>query len=448
VAVRATLAALLLLLAGCTGGQPPVPARPATPSLRLTVVSIPLSCQVVPGMPEGCQVGGSGVAAGLGKVRVYQSVRLGLPQPGGCREATSSGSISGAAWSVPFTAGGQWCGQRALFTYRLGGPDGPQGRLEYRHDPPAAATATFTGALPAPAAAKAARNPDQPLATTGCGRRPPVRPGRSGELEIKADPAVSAGSTRRGYRLHVPAGYRPARQVPAVLLLHGNGGSAEDLDDVSGLSELADRRGFLAVYPEGLAVGAGRSFWAAAGRVESGVDDLRFMTGLLDDLQARLCVDPARVAVAGFSAGGGIAAMMACDQAGRVAAVAVVSGALYSEPEECRPSRPIPLLDIHGTADEVVPYGGRAPTVEWPLPMIPVPDWLVEWAGRDGCPGGPLVFLGRPEVTGIHWTGCRDAAEVVHYRINGGGHQAPRAIAGRPFAEVVWDFFAAHPLGG
>src|SRR4030095_11257260 len=88
----------------------------------------------------------------------------------------------------------------------------------------------------------------------------------------------------------------------------GNGGSAEDLDGVAGRSERGDRRGFLAVYPQGLAIGAGRSFWAAAGRVELGVDDLRFMADLLDDLQHRLCVNPARVAAAGFSAGGGVAA--------------------------------------------------------------------------------------------------------------------------------------------
>jgi polyhydroxybutyrate depolymerase len=106
-----------------------------------------------------------------------------------------------------------------------------------------------------------------------------------------------------------------------------------------------------------------------------------------------------------------------------VASVAVVAGALYSEPGECRPSRAVPLLDIHGTEDAVVPYAGRTPTVEWPLPMQPVPNWLADWAARDG-------------------------AEVVHYRINGGDHQAPRSIDGKPFAEVVWEFFAAHPLGG
>ena len=51
-------------------------------------------------------------------------------------------------------------------------------------------------------------------------------------------------------------------------------------------------------------------------------------------------------------------------------------------------------------------------------------------------------------MTGMRRSGCRDGTEVVHYRLNGGGHQAPRAIAGQSFAEVVWDFFAAHPLPG
>jgi hypothetical protein len=296
----------------------------------LTVLSIPLSCQPVPGVPDGCQVGGSGLAAGLGKVRVYASVRLGQPRPGGCREASTTGSISGAAWSAPFAGGGEWCGQRARFTYRLEGPTGGEGRLEYRHEPPTAPTATFSGALPAPPATEAARDPARRVDSAGCGRRPPVRPGRSGDLEIKADPVVSAGAARRGYRVHVPAGYRPGRAVPAVLLLHGNGGSAADL----------------------------------------------------------------------------------------------------------------------GTDDVVVPYGGRTPTVGWPLAVPPMPTWLAGWATRDGCPGDPAVFLDTPAATGVRWSGCRDGSEVVHYRINGGDHQAHRTIAGRSFAQVVWDFFAAHPLPG
>jgi hypothetical protein len=128
--MRATLAGLLcLLVAACSGGNDGTeePARPAAPALRLTVVSMPLNCQPAPGVPEGCQVGGSGVAEGLGKVRVYHSVRLGLPRPGGCHEATTNGSVSGSSWSVPFSGGGEWCGQRARFTYRLGGRSGGEG---------------------------------------------------------------------------------------------------------------------------------------------------------------------------------------------------------------------------------------------------------------------------------------------------------------------------------
>ena len=181
-----------------------------------------------------------------------------------------------------------------------------------------------------------------------------------------------------------------------MLLLHGNGGSAADLDDVSGLSELGDRLGFLAVYPQGLAVGAGRSFWAAAGRVELGVDDLRFTADLLDDLQGRLCVDPARVAAAGFSAGGGVTAMMACDLAGRVASVAVVAGALHSEPGECRPSRAVPLLDIHGTGDMVVPYAGRARPSGGRCPCRPCPTGWPAGRPATAAPASPPSSSTRP----------------------------------------------------
>ncbi|HET6748520.1 MAG TPA: PHB depolymerase family esterase [Actinomycetes bacterium] len=449
--VRATLAGLLcVLLAACGGGRAdrpaPAPEPAAGPSLTLTVVSVPLDCRPAADLPPGCRAGGSGLAGGLGKVRVYQEVKLGQPRAGGCTEAGVAGSLSGAGWSVPFGGSGEWCGQRARFTYRLRGQPGGQGRLEYRHEPPAAATETFSGALPAPPPETAGRDPGPPRTRAGCAKQPPARPGRAVDLEVPADPALAAGASSRSYRVHVPAGYRPRRPLPAVLFFHGNGGSAADMDADSGLSELADRHGFLAVYPQGLAVGAGKPFWAGAGRVDLGVDDLRFTADLLDDLQERLCVDPARVHAGGFSAGGGVTAWLACDLAGRVAAVATVAGAHFAEPGDCRPARPMPVLAVHGTSDEVIPYGGLSPSLGRPLRLPSVPAWLAGWAARDGCTVDAAVFLDTREVTGARWSGCRGGAEVVHYRVNGGGHQAPRRIAGRSLAEVLWEFFAAHPL--
>jgi poly(3-hydroxybutyrate) depolymerase len=386
VAVRATLAGLLcLLLAACTagGGEPEQPDRPAVPSLRLTVASVPLSCQPLPGAGSGCQVGGAGVAGGLGRVRLYHQVRLGQPQTGGCRQASIAGSLNGGAWSVPFSGDGEWCGRSAAFTYRLGGQPGGQGRLEYRHDPPAAATETFTGALPPAPTGAAARDPDQRTESAGCGRRPPARPGGSVDLEVPADPALSAGASRRGYRVHVPKGYRSDRPVPAVLLFHGNGGSTDDMEAVSGLSRVADRRGFVAVYPQGLSVGAGQAFWASSGRVELGIDELRFTADLLDDLQERLCVDPVRVTAAGHSAGGGVTARLACELAGRVAAVATVAAALFAEPLECRPSRAVAVLSMHGTEDEVLCSGRSLPPTRSPV-------------SARGCPAGQVTSWRAP----------------------------------------------------
>jgi polyhydroxybutyrate depolymerase len=83
------------------------------------------------------------------------------------------------------------------------------------------------------------------------------------------------------------------------------------------------------------------------------------------------------VAAAGHSAGGGVTARLACELAGRVAAVAAVAPALFTEPVECRPSRAVPLLAVHGTADEVLPYGGQGASVASPLPPCRLypPGW-------------------------------------------------------------------------
>jgi polyhydroxybutyrate depolymerase len=450
---RAAVAGLAcLLVAACTGGRADRSEPPAGigagSSLELAVVARPLDCQPTVDVPAGCEVGGSGTGAGLGKVRVFHQVRLARASTGDCTPATVAGSISGAGWAVPFAGEGEWCGREGRFGYRLGGQRGAQGRLEYRHGPQGTAGETFSAPLPIPPAADAGPYADRRLASAGCGKPPPVRPGKAVDLTVPADPALAAGARSRRYRVHVPVGYLPGRPVPAVLFFHGFGGSAADMDASSGLSELADRRSFLAVYPQGTSVQGGSRFWANAGRVSLGVDDLRFTADVFNDLQGRLCVDPARVHAGGFSAGGGVAAWLACELAGRIAAVATVSGQLVAEPGGCRPSRPVPILAVHGTADQVIPYGGRAAEAESPLRLPALPGWLAGWAARDACTVDSAVFLDNREVTGVRWSGCRGGAESVHYRINGGGHPAPRTIAGRSLAEVLWAFFAAHRLDG
>jgi len=244
---------------------------------------------------------------------------------------------------------------------------------------------------------------------SGCGRPAPIAPGQSDVQE------VTSGGLRRTYLLHLPNDYQPARPTPLVLSFHGHRRTSEYQQELSGFSATEA----IAVYPQGLVGTDGLTAWTGA-PYSSSADDVLFTADLLDQLEARLCVDRARIYAAGKSNGGGFVGLLACRMADRFAAFAPVSGAFYAEAGPCNPTRPVPIIDFHGGADTTIPYSGD------PAKGLPgIPDWLAGWAGRDGC-GAPAVrdeFGGQVQVS--HWQPCRDDAEIVHYKIDGLGHDWP-----------------------
>jgi polyhydroxybutyrate depolymerase len=289
---------------------------------------------------------------------------------------------------------------------------------------------------------------NHPVATTGCGQASPVTPGTTANQTIPAFPAVSHGASTRTYLVHVPPSYQANVPLPVVLAFHGHGGDAAGMEQLTGFSALADQQGFLAVYPQGLLFTDDTTFWASAGPIDEGIDDVLFVSTVLDDLQHKFCVDASRVYATGFSNGGGMTYYLACALSGRIAAFAPVSGNYYRVQGGCDPARPVPILEIHGTADGIVPYMGLpgAQNGGWPLPAIP--DWLQGWASHNGCADGPVIFLQSSYITGERWTGCQGNAEVAHYRMEGEGHAWPASIDGPSGAAVIWQFFQAHPLPG
>ena len=287
---------------------------------------------------------------------------------------------------------------------------------------------------------------DHPVTTTGCGRTPPVVPGSSADQTIAENPAEALGNSTRNYRVHVPAGYQSNAPIPLVLYFHGHGGNALDGDRNSGFSAFADQQHFIIAYGQGLQEGqGGPTFWADSGPIDYGVDDLHYVSLMLDDLQSKLCIDARRIFETGFSNGGGMSNDLACNLAGRIAAFAPVSGDYYII-GGCHPSRPVSIMDIDGSADQLVPYEGNSVNVSpaWPEPSIP--QQLQDWANRDVCQQGPVVFLSTAQVTGERWTNCQGGAEVVSYLIIGGGHAWPGTLSDRSSLAVMWDFFQAHPL--
>jgi len=249
---------------------------------------------------------------------------------------------------------------------------------------------------------------------------------------------------QRTYLLHLPVGYDGRTPLPLVLHFHGAGAPTptflQDEEHTTGWSLLADQDGLIVVYPRGVANDVQHHLrWSTGGDGDPHADDVLFVSDLLNRLQATVCVDPRRIFATGFSSGGGMTGVLACHLAGRIAAFAPVSGAFFQPmPGGCQPRHPVALLDIHGTADNKVPYLGDGTD----LPAIPV--WLQAWAQRDGCQQGPLSLAAQPPAVGEQWMACQGTAMIFHYRIDGGGHLWP--VEKFPATTSIWRFFQQHPL--
>ena len=293
---------------------------------------------------------------------------------------------------------------------------------------------------------------DHPVVSTGCGATPAGAPGATTKDEVAVSPATNEGYATRSYWIHVPPGYDASRPTPLVLVFHGGGGTGIGMERATGWSALADRQRFLVVYPQGLpldALGTGYTTWAATGPLDTianGVDDLRFVSDLLDALQRLYCVDSQRIYATGFSAGGAMTSFLTCGLTGRIAAFAPMSGDAYQFKGGCFPRHPTSIIEWHGAADPSELYVGIPAREDPDWRRTGVLEWLTGWAARDGCSRGPSVFLDTPPAFGEQWTGCQAGTEVTHYRIAGLGHTWPPAIGRRSAVEIMWSFFQAHPL--
>ncbi|MCO1580588.1 poly(3-hydroxybutyrate) depolymerase [Crossiella sp. SN42] len=267
--------------------------------------------------------------------------------------------------------------------------------------------------LPSAAATAAWSEPRTALAD-GCGKTPPQPPGTSALQQIRS------GGLDRTYQLHLPADYKSTKDWPLVLAFHGRGSTGAATEKFAKLSTLPA----VVVYPNGV-IGTGegdRQAWQGAPYSAPGVDDVAFTRDLLDSLERTLCVDDRRVYATGKSNGAGFTGILACAMADRITAIAPVAGAFYPNGISCRPSRPVPVIEFHGTADATIPYTGDE---DRGLPAIQ--SWVRQWADRDKCRKSlPQRQIGA-DITITGRTDCQGGVEVEHVAVSGGGHTWPGA---------------------
>ena len=269
--------------------------------------------------------------------------------------------------------------------------------------------------------------------------------------------AIRYGGMVREYRLYVPAIYTATTgRVPLLFNLHGYGSNNVQQELYGDFRAIADTANFLVVHPNGLIDAAGNRNWNTFAPRGTGADDVAFLSALLDTLASRYRLDPDRIYSTGMSNGGFMSYELACQLSGRIAAIASVTGSMTaSRLSTCTPGRPVPVLEIHGTADGTVPYtGGTA------LQFVAIPTLLASWVQRNGCNPTPTVTMvpdtnpndGSTAERSV-WSGGRNGSVVEHYRIIGGGHTWPDApvnvgVTNRDInaSREVWRFLRPYRL--
>ena len=256
---------------------------------------------------------------------------------------------------------------------------------------------------------------------------------------------LTVDGVERTYRVFIPPTLDRSVPAPLVLVLHGGANTVADTIKITGFDKQASIGEFIVAYPVGT-----RQEWNAGGccgsAPERNPDDVGFLTRLLDQLSTEHRIDQARVFVTGVSNGAMMAYRFACERADRVTAVASVAGAVVVD--ECQPSRPMSVLEIHGTEDPLIPYEGgtpSAPEAAGAPPYRSVTAMMQRWAALGGCPAPtPPNVVGA--VTAESWTGCDGGRAVELVTVQGGGHVwfAPGlgpADGAVDATETIWDFF-------
>jgi polyhydroxybutyrate depolymerase len=266
----------------------------------------------------------------------------------------------------------------------------------------------------------------------------------------------------RSYRIHIPP--ETNEYAALLLVLHGGSGTAEHTEEELTkfhFNHLSNQYGFIVVYPNGI-----DHRWND-GRTENNpvtdVDDVGFLTTLIDTITTEFDVDSERVFSTGISNGGQMSYRLACEQTDKITAIAPVVSSLHEQLYcTCSPSEPISVFIIAGTDDPLVPYDGGNITVFKKTygSVYSMNDTVQFWVHHNNCSPIPHIHdlpdhdsLDGCVVKSYEYSDGSNNTTVLFYSIEGGGHTWPdggkyltEKIVGRicydfNACEHIWNFF-------
>ena len=265
-------------------------------------------------------------------------------------------------------------------------------------------------------------------------------------------------------RSYLVRDFSRARQAPVVIVLHGGGGNAENAVRMTGFDRIGQREGVIVVYPNGTAARERVPLltWNAghccASAMRTGVDDVAFVSAVIDALVKGGRADPSRLYVTGMSNGAMMAHRLGRELSTKIAAIAPVVGAVFGD--ERPPVAAVPAFIIVGAEDTIVPGAGGSLQVRAltgggsaaDRDVAPAIEQARYWAKANGC-GEPTTTRDRAS-TVVEWRDCASGAPVVFHTVAHSGHAWPGGAPGRDGAAVptqdfdasarMWAFFATQ----
>jgi polyhydroxybutyrate depolymerase len=246
-----------------------------------------------------------------------------------------------------------------------------------------------------------------------------------GAKPIEGKKTIMVGSTSRTYYLHIPTNYDGTKPAPLVVDFHGLGGNGTDEAGSNPYKSVIDPEGVVSAYPDG-ANGSSGTGWNL-GPCCTSTDDVAFAKALVQDVEKMACIDPKRVYAVGYSLGGGMVHVLACQAADVFAAASPAAADLVKDNvADCKPARPITVFTFRGTADGAVPYGGGSISS---LTNIGAKATFQKWADINQCTGTPSAEDSNGCST---YSSCTSGVQVTLCTKQGGGHDPGTASVSWP----------------
>ena len=268
--------------------------------------------------------------------------------------------------------------------------------------------------------------------------------------------SITHDGIERDYILYVPEIYDGSTAVPLVLNFHGFGSGASQQMVYGDFRDIADTEGFLLVHPEGTTF-IGNQFWNVGfPGLSSTVDDVGFTEALIDELATLYAIDLDRVYATGMSNGGFMSFLLACQLSEKIAAVASVTGSVTQDTfDDCNAQLLTPVLQIHGTEDDVVSYNENDLS-------LPIPNVISDWVDHNNCETTPTTTT-LPDVdvsdgSTIEYSVYEDGDNGItteHMKVIGGGHTWPGSVINTAGTNQdidasmeIWLFFSRYDING